>query len=200
MGSTPQPAVPKVLPGPSGAQILENKAARQRSPNPDSLFAAARAIDCREDRARPSLLFDALVPVSHHRLYIRNSHVMNSLSKAVNSRDIRLLESILLGTRAPLRSKPTPQWRSPKQFIARCMQRGAKTTTRKRIKDIQQGAILAEPLSEFEDEQTSQQPQYPPVLQGVRENMIKFPNCVVITRVGNFYEVGTAPVHKCFPC
>ena len=72
------------------------------------------------------------------------------------------------------------------------MRRGAKTTTRKRIKDLQQGAIHAEPLPEFEEEHVSQQAQYPPVLQGVRENILKFPNCVVITRVGNFYEVGTA--------
>ena len=63
------------------------------------------------------------------------------------------------------------------------------------MKDLQQGAIQAEPLPEFEDDQNSAQVQYPPVLQGVRENMLKFPNCVVVTRVGNFYEVGNAAMY-----
>jgi hypothetical protein len=69
------------------------------------------------------------------------------------------------------------------------MRRGAKTTTRKKIKDLKQGAIQAEPLPEFVEDNVAQQPVYPPVLQGVRENIVKFPNCIVITRVGNFYEV-----------
>ena len=122
---------------------------------------------------------------------------MNSLNKVLRPADVRLLESILNAARVPARPQATPQWRSPKQFIAQCMRRGAKTTIRKRVKDLQQGAIQVEPLPEFEDDQRSQQAQYPPVLQGVRENMIKFPNCVVITRVGNFYEVGNVAVYTC---
>ena len=68
------------------------------------------------------------------------------------------------------------------------------------MRDLQQGAIQAEPLPKFEGDQSPQQAQYPPVLQGVRDNMIKFPNCVVITRVGNFYEVGNPAVYTCCPC
>jgi hypothetical protein len=32
-------------------------------------------------------------------------------------------------------------------------------------------------------------PQYPTVIQGARNNMVKFQNCVLLTRVGSFYEV-----------
>ncbi|EXJ90250.1 hypothetical protein A1O1_03349 [Capronia coronata CBS 617.96] len=33
------------------------------------------------------------------------------------------------------------------------------------------------------------EPQYPTVLQGAKQNMAKFDNCVLLTRVGNFYEL-----------
>lgn len=69
------------------------------------------------------------------------------------------------------------------------MRRGAKTTTKKKVKDLQQGAIQSDPLPDLEDDHVAFQTQYPPVLQGVRENILKFPDCVVVTRVGNFYEV-----------
>ena len=59
--------------------------------------------------------------------------------------------------------------------------------TKKKLKDIEQGAIVAEPLSDLDED--VQQSTYPPLLQGVRANMDKFPNCVVLTRVGNFYEL-----------
>ncbi|EDN06153.1 predicted protein [Histoplasma mississippiense (nom. inval.)] len=32
-------------------------------------------------------------------------------------------------------------------------------------------------------------PQYPTVIQGAKNNMLKFKNCVLLTRVGNFYEL-----------
>ena len=113
---------------------------------------------------------------------------MNSLAKAFNPSDLRLLESIVTAAR-PQRIRPIRPWRSSREFISQCMGRGVKTTTRKRVKDLQQGAIQAEPLTDFGEGNLSQQAQYPPVLQGVRENILKFPNCVVVTRVGNFYEV-----------
>lgn len=54
------------------------------------------------------------------------------------------------------------------------------------MKELQQGAIQAEPLPglPLDDE-----PQYPMVLQGAKSNMAKFDNCVLLTRVGNFYEL-----------
>lgn len=44
-------------------------------------------------------------------------------------------------------------------------------------------------LEPFEDVTEKESPQYPTVLQGVKNNMLKFDNCVILTRVGNFYEV-----------
>lgn len=35
-------------------------------------------------------------------------------------------------------------------------------------------------------------PQYPTVIQGAKYNMQKFKDCVLLTRVGNFYEVEDA--------
>lgn len=163
------------------------------------LSQLARAKIHREGRASPDFCLTRL-PLASIAASFPQHNAMNSLSKVLRTRDICLLESILIAARAPARPQPTPQWRSPKQFIAQCMRRGAKTTTMKRVRDLQQGAIQAEPLAEFEDDQSSQHAQYPPVLQGVRENMIKFPNCVVITRVGNFYEVGNSAVYTCRPC
>ena len=64
--------------------------------------------------------------------------------------------------------------------------RGAKTKSTKKLKDLQQGPITAEPLPELEADDA---PQYPTVIQGAKNNMLKFSNCVVLTRVGNFYEL-----------
>ena len=52
--------------------------------------------------------------------------------------------------------------------------------------DLHQGIIQTDPLPELEADDA---PQYPTVVQGAKNNMIKFSNCVVLTRVGNFYEV-----------
>jgi DNA mismatch repair ATPase MutS len=144
----------------------------------------------REHRAFQRVLFDATDPgAAQHYCHRLCSTVMNSLFKAFNPRDLRLSESIVASVRLAQRSPATRRWRLPREFISQCMRRGAKTTTRRKIKDLQQGAIQGEPLPEFEEEDVSQQAQYPSVLQGVRDNMVKFPNCVVITRVGNFYEL-----------
>ncbi|PQE10124.1 hypothetical protein CJF31_00004089 [Rutstroemia sp. NJR-2017a BVV2] len=51
-------------------------------------------------------------------------------------------------------------------------------------KNLHQGLISLEPL-EFEDES----PSYPTVVMQARKNMQNFENCVVITRVGGFYEL-----------
>jgi DNA mismatch repair ATPase MutS len=37
--------------------------------------------------------------------------------------------------------------------------------------------------------QDDTEPEYPPLLQQVRNNMLKFSHCVLVTRVGGFYEV-----------
>lgn len=48
-----------------------------------------------------------------------------------------------------------------------------------------QGAFTGNALPPQEDVE----PEYPPLLQQVRNNMVKFSHCVVLTRVGGFYEL-----------
>ena len=76
--------------------------------------------------------------------------------------------------------------RKPRQSVTvstRC-QRGAKRRSRIRLIDLPQGSIALEPLPRDEDK-----PAYPTVVQQARSNMTKFENCVLLTRVGSFYEV-----------
>ncbi|KAB2573957.1 MutS protein-like protein 1 [Lasiodiplodia theobromae] len=63
--------------------------------------------------------------------------------------------------------------------------RGKKTTTLD-AKDLPQGLIGGAPL---EDPDEDAGPAYPTVLQQVRNNMRKFDHCVLLTRIGNFYEL-----------
>ena len=63
--------------------------------------------------------------------------------------------------------------------------KGAKTKSTVKLKDLPQGALKLEPYNDGADDA----PQYPAVVQGHRNNMQKFKNCAVLTRVGGFYEV-----------
>ncbi len=117
-------------------------------------------------------------------------------SALLDSRDVRLI-SILVQCAAvsrivpPLLPRPWATCRSPTVSHTR----GAKTKATKKLKDLQQGIIQAEPLPELEADDA---PQYPAVVQGAKNNMIKFHNCVVLTRVGNFYEVGQSSIAALF--
>lgn len=64
--------------------------------------------------------------------------------------------------------------------------RGKKTKTTIKLSDLPQGPIDSEfkPLEEEENE-----PSYPTVVLQARRNMRKFDNCVLLTRVGGFYEL-----------
>ncbi|KAI9784112.1 MAG: DNA mismatch repair ATPase msh1 [Geoglossum umbratile] len=73
--------------------------------------------------------------------------------------------------------------RGPVTASARC-QREAKSRSRARLADLPQGSIALEPLPRDEDK-----PTYPTVVQQARSNMTKFENCVLLTRVGSFYEL-----------
>lgn len=69
--------------------------------------------------------------------------------------------------------------------------RGAKTKSKAKLKELAQGALEAkEPYTPIANDV----PQYPTVIQGARNNMLKFKNCVLLTRVGNFYEVAAPPL------
>lgn len=66
--------------------------------------------------------------------------------------------------------------------------RGKKTQSTLKLKALPQGALKLEPYNDAPEDDT---PQYPTVIQGHRNNMQKFRNCVLLTRVGGFYEVWT---------
>ncbi|KIW86893.1 uncharacterized protein Z519_12515 [Cladophialophora bantiana CBS 173.52] len=114
---------------------------------------------------------------------------MRPLIIPLHGRDLRLLESIvrpraLLIPNARYRETIKP---TVKQWVpAEGQCRGAKSVSRRKVKDLQQGTIQAEPLPELP---ADDEPQYPTVLKGAKSNMAKFDNCVLLTRVGNFYEL-----------
>ncbi|KAJ6785001.1 hypothetical protein PWT90_03686 [Aphanocladium album] len=64
--------------------------------------------------------------------------------------------------------------------------RGKKTRTTVQLSDLPQGALQADALPE-EEENTG--PSYPTVVLQARRNIDKFDNCVLLTRVGGFYEL-----------
>lgn len=64
--------------------------------------------------------------------------------------------------------------------------RGAKSKITVKLEDLPQGAL--EPMPDTAEEE-DQGPTYPTVVRQARNNMRKFNNCVVLTRVGSFYEV-----------
>ena len=68
----------------------------------------------------------------------------------------------------------------------RIYRRGLKTVKTIPLQNLSQGIILSEPLENLEDE-----PTYPTVVQQARQHMRSFENCVLLTRVGSFYEVGS---------
>jgi hypothetical protein len=102
-------------------------------------------------------------------------------------RDVRLISSLaqghpILRANPPVLLKTWSRCAAPAATWAR----GAKTKSTKKLKELHQGVIAANPLPELENDDA---PQYPTVIQGAKDNMMKFQNCVLITRVGNFYEV-----------
>jgi len=64
--------------------------------------------------------------------------------------------------------------------------RGLKRKATIRIKDLPQGPLPPKAAGTVAE---SDGPAYPTVIQQARNNMRKFSHCVVLTRVGNFYEV-----------
>lgn len=66
----------------------------------------------------------------------------------------------------------------------RISRRNAGTKLRKSIEELPQG--LQAPLEPFVEKETS---KYSPVMDEVLQNQRRFPKCVLLTRVGQFYEV-----------
>ncbi|KAI1872891.1 uncharacterized protein JN550_003765 [Neoarthrinium moseri] len=84
-------------------------------------------------------------------------------------------------------------------FQPRQQVRGKKTKTTVNLADLPQGPIKppAPPSPSQQDDgagpaaaaEEDEGPAYPTVLQQARRNMAKFENCVLLTRVGGFYEL-----------
>ncbi|KLJ11317.1 hypothetical protein EMPG_13412 [Blastomyces silverae] len=66
------------------------------------------------------------------------------------------------------------------------LNRGAKRKSSAKLKDLPQGRL--EPIEPYAP-LVNDAPQYPTVILGAKNNMLKFKNCVLLTRVGNFYEL-----------
>lgn len=77
------------------------------------------------------------------------------------------------------RPQSVTAWTGPLQ------RRGAKRKASVTLNDIPQGVIINDALPTQDDTE----PDYPPLLQQVRNTMLKFSHCVLVTRVGGFYEV-----------
>jgi hypothetical protein len=86
---------------------------------------------------------------------------------------------------APTRTIANP--RAPLQ-PQKLQRRGAKRRATVALDELPQGAIEGVALPPQDDTE----PDYPPLLQQVRNNMLKFSHCVLVTRVGGFYEVLSA--------
>ena len=73
---------------------------------------------------------------------------------------------------------------SPKTFL-----RGVKSRATLHVQDLPQGVIVNKLPTELKEDDA---PTYPTVVQQAKNNMQKFDNCVLLTRVGGFYEVLTS--------
>ncbi|KAI1733727.1 muts domain V [Xylaria scruposa] len=64
--------------------------------------------------------------------------------------------------------------------------RGKKTKSSFKLDELPQGLVKSEPLPDVQEDGG---PAYPTVVLQARRNMQKFENCVLLTRVGGFYEL-----------
>ena len=89
----------------------------------------------------------------------------------------RLFSSLIY----PLRSRPTSQLLEP---WVRFGYRKVGTKLRKSLEELPQG--LQAPLEPFIEKENT---KYSSVIDEVLQNQRRFPKCVLLTRVGQFYEV-----------
>ena len=79
---------------------------------------------------------------------------------------------------------PGRRWNAP--YIAT---RGAKTKSTIKFQELPQGPLAPSPLPALEDIPDDQVRAYPRVIQQHLNHVSKFSDCVVLTRIGNFYEL-----------
>lgn len=58
-----------------------------------------------------------------------------------------------------------------------------------KLKELAQGLLASEGLPPLPETEGERGADYPPVVQQARNNMRRFPQCVLLTRVGGFYEL-----------
>jgi hypothetical protein len=84
---------------------------------------------------------------------------------------------------------PLPCHHDPGRYRIRGTQtRGKKTKSSFKLDDLPQGLVKPDP-EPLPDIQNDALPAYPTVVLQARRNMLKFENCVLLTRVGGFYEL-----------
>ena len=96
----------------------------------------------------------------------------------------RMLASHVRYLHSPRGSAPIRPVQLYKQLY-RAQNRGKKTKASIKLDDLPQGVIPLDPLPLGQDAP----PTYSTVVQQARTNMRKFENCVLLTRVGGFYEL-----------
>ena len=70
-------------------------------------------------------------------------------------------------------------------FTSKIQHRAAKTSSKVQSGDLSQRSLVPEKSPLGSDDGG---PAYPTVVQQARDNMQKFENCILLTRVGSFYE------------
>ncbi|KAK1829836.1 hypothetical protein QBC39DRAFT_435288 [Podospora conica] len=147
------------------------------------LFPLSPSAPCRPTAAR---LRRSCLSLPPHQIATVARSAVSHLSSAAWSRRCPLLA---LGTReclAPALLQFRVQARAPVQAQAQVQIRGKKTRTTVKLRDLPQGPLGA-PLEPLDD--SVHEPAYPTVVMQARRNMQKFEDCVVLTRVGGFYEL-----------
>ena len=109
-----------------------------------------------------------------------------SFHRALRTQWTRLHHRVPSFLSQPLIRSSYPPWREQTRLPWHQV-RGAKSKTRVKLKDLPQGMVAGAPPLPLQPEDEG--PTYPTVVQQARNNMRRFENCVVLTRVGSFYEL-----------
>lgn len=94
-------------------------------------------------------------------------------------------------TRAQVAPRDFPHTHSLTHTYTHIQIRGKRTRTVVSLDDLPQGLVRADslPASPADEHEAPAAPSYPTVVLQARRNMQRFDNCVLLTRVGGFYEL-----------
>ena len=132
--------------------------------------------------ASPGSILDALAKrwtmrATHARRWLLRSWTEQHRHRPWLAPRVKRYNSLCRGSRRP---------QLPRCSFNATGERGAKSTTTIDLADLSPYKATPNALPELD---YSDALQYPAVVQGAKNNMLKFKNCVLLTRVGNFYEV-----------